>query len=91
MPYIKREDKIKFKSILEELPKMALGNPGELNYIITKFCVQFLENKGESYATINEIIGVLECAKQEFYRRIAVPLEIRKQSENGDVYVHYKD
>ena len=38
------------------------------------------------YARINELIGVLECAKLELYRRIAVPYEDTKIAENGDVY-----
>jgi hypothetical protein len=41
---------------------------------------------GKNYKHINEIIGVLECAKQEFYRRVAAPYEDTKIQENGDVY-----
>jgi hypothetical protein len=79
MPYIREQ----YKEILEnDTPK----NPGELNYKITKTCIEYLHNEGTSYKTINEIIGVLECAKMEFYRRIAVPYENLKKKENGDVY-----
>lgn len=42
--------------------------------------------QGPSYKIINEIIGVLECVKLEFYRRIAAPYENDKQQANGDVY-----
>jgi len=35
---------------------------------------------------INEVIGVLECAKLELYRRVAAPYEERKRIENGEVY-----
>jgi len=30
-------------------------------------------------------MGVLECVKQEFYRRRAVPYEEEKIEENGDI------
>ena len=39
-----------------------------------------------SYAEINRIIGALECAKLEIYRRLAVPYEDEKIILNGDVF-----
>ena len=45
-----------------------------------------LELVGEAkYADINELIGALECAKLEFYRRKAAPYEDKKAVENGDL------
>lgn len=32
------------------------------------------------------MVGALECAKLELYRRIAIPYEEQKIQENGDVY-----
>ena len=83
MPYV---DKIAREALgyvtVEEPPEDA----GELNYVITKVCDEFLVRKGRRYNHINTVIGVLECAKQEFYRRIAAPYEDEKIAENGDVY-----
>lgn len=59
--------------------------PGELNYIITTLIHQFIKRKGLCYATLNEAIGVLECAKLELYRRIAAPYEDKKVRQNGCV------
>ncbi len=59
---------------------------GELNYLITKLVDSFLMGKGLSYASINEAMGALECAKLELYRRIAAPYEDKKVIENGDAY-----
>lgn len=60
---------------------------GELNYAITMLCNNYLKHRGEkSYTTLNEVVGVLECAKQELYRRLAVPYEEKKCQQNGDVY-----
>jgi hypothetical protein len=39
-----------------------------------------------SYQSINDVLGALEGAKLEFYRRIAAPYEDTKIQENGDVY-----
>ena len=59
---------------------------GELNYKITEAIKLYLNTQGISYATINDIVGALEGAKMEFYRRIAIPYENQKLKDNGDVY-----
>lgn len=60
--------------------------PGEFNFCVTTLVDQYLERHGLSYTRINEVIGALECAKLELYRRVAVPYEDIKIEENGDVY-----
>ena len=65
----------------------APENAGELNYVITRCVDEYLVQKGPlRYVNINEVIGVLECAKLELYRRIAVPYEDGKKEASGDVY-----
>jgi hypothetical protein len=59
---------------------------GELNYIITTLTHQYVNLHGKSYNTYNAAIGVLECAKQELYRRKIAPYEDKKIDENGDVF-----
>ena len=61
-------------------------SPGELNYVITRTLMEYVRHKGIRYSTINETVGVLECAKLEFYRRVAAGYEDMKIEENGDVY-----
>ncbi len=81
MPYISQERRDAILAGAE--PKDA----GELNYAITILVDKFLQNKGRlRYAHINEVIGAMECAKLELYRRIAVPYEEQKIKESGDVY-----
>jgi len=79
MPYIKKEQRSRIQQ--GEKPQDA----GELNYFITTQLLQYLERKGRSYATFNEIMGVLNCVTQEFYRRWTAPYEDLKIQENGDV------
>jgi hypothetical protein len=62
------------------------STPGELNYVITTYLKEYYERQGLNYQTINDIVGALEGAKLEFYRRIAAPYEDTKIKENGDVY-----
>ena len=81
MPYIKQQERLMFDEYLKTVPAIVL--PGELNYFITNVCHQYIQEVGLKYATLNEVIGVLECAKQELYRMVVAPYENTKQEENG--------
>jgi len=80
MPYITKLDRERLDDGGEA------ESAGELNYAITKQIDAYLNRKGICYANLNEVIGVLECAKLELYRRIAANYEDVKIAENGDVY-----
>ena len=79
MPYIKMDSR---NMNTKKHPLTA----GELNWAITDQVDNYLKENGLSYKTINDIVGALECAKIEFYRRIAAKYEDTKITENGDMY-----
>ena len=81
MPYITQEDRDLVEQSLE-----PISTPGQLNYLFTSAIAQYVRDNKLSYQTINDIIGALEGAKLEFYRRIATPYENEKLTTNGDVY-----
>ena len=83
MPYIPQKDRDELTALLRRNPATA----GELNYVITEALIGYTRVHGRSYKTINEVVGVLECAKQEYYRRLAAPYEDMKSTQNGDVYL----
>lgn len=85
MPYITQASRLKFQAALNTL-KSSIKTTGELNYVITRLCAQYVERGKIDYNALNTIVGVLECAKNEFYRRKAASYEDRKQFLNGDVY-----
>ena len=59
---------------------------GELNFQLTRIVMDYLRASGRCYATMNDIVGALECAKAEFIRRVVAPYEDAKCAEHGDVY-----
>lgn len=81
MPYIKQNDRVAL-----ECPDERPASSGELNYVLTREVEKYRLFHGDCYQTFNDIIGALEGAKQEFYRRIVAPYEDKKIIENGDVY-----
>lgn len=88
MPYIPKEDRIKYnKGLLEILHQLEQNkwHPGHFNYIVSVLLNRWFEYEG-NYRTVNEILGVLDCIGKEFYRKKAVPYEENKEKENGRVY-----
>lgn len=83
MPYVKQEDRDR---VLLTVPE----TPGELNYAVSQIVEEYVAHKLLNYQTINDVVGALEGAKIEFYRRLAVPYEEVKIKENGDLNVYEK-
>ena len=87
MPYITKGERLDYSP--KDIPA---DNPGQLNYQITELINLYLYNikdvQGQwRYQHLNDVLGALEGAKLEFYRRVAVPYEEIKMLENGDVYL----
>ncbi len=77
MPYIKAEDR--------KRAEFAPSTAGELNFAITALVLVFF-GKNPNYQRFNDVIGALEGAKLELYRRRIAPYEDTKIVENGDVF-----
>lgn len=85
MPYIKQEDRKRLDAFIDALAnQLAASKPGEFNYVITRL-IAFRMAENPSYTEANAMIGMLECVKQEFYRRLVMKYEDGKMVENGDV------
>jgi hypothetical protein len=81
MPYIEQSKRIEI--LHGNLPV----TPGELNYAISDLLRCYYGNQARiNYQILNDILGALEGAKLEFYRRVVVPYEDKKIKENGDIY-----
>lgn len=80
MPYVSSEVRARLDAGADPI------TAGDLNYLITRLVTRYTSRAGVKYSSINEAIGVLECAKLELYRRIAAPYEDGKCKSNGDVY-----
>lgn len=83
MPYIKPEDRNDIRDALESVNPV---NAGELQYVFAVVLNNYMRDREMRYQDLNDIIGALEGAKLEFYRRVVVPYEDTKIKENGDVY-----
>lgn len=91
MPYVSEERRKEMARDVQLNADYYMNIPelktvGDLNYWLTHTVEDYRQYHSDSYATFNDIIGALECAKLEFQRRVLAPYEDHKCSENGDVY-----
>jgi len=92
MPYVTRQDRQKIGGVGFDIPGSALiipdmvENGGDLNYAITTLCAEYIRKHGLSYSKISDVVGALEGAKQEFFRKVVNPYEEIKEKENGGIY-----
>ena len=86
MPYISGDRKQ-----LEEA-KRNPQSPGQLNYAISCLLIDYLDEHRISYVVLNEIVGAVELAKQEFIRRVVNPYEEKKiETSNNDIYQYIEE
>ena len=87
MPYIAEPQRWELDDKIDELldvVRNARQPEGAFNYVITRIAIDFFK-RDRSYRTGNAVMGVLDCAAKEFYRRHLAPYEDAKRLENGDV------
>ena len=88
MPYIKREERAQYQTLLTELsaliPEDRMSRPGHLNYIISLLLDKVYGGQMR-YADHNEVMGMLTGVQLEFYRRKTAPYEDEKITEEGDL------
>lgn len=92
MPYIEQTDREVYDpqidALVEQLTHFGANQVpkvGHVNYVISKLIWDIFRKNGPSYTGGNNLIGVLECVKQEFYRRQLAGYEDEKIKENGDI------
>lgn len=88
MPYIRKEDRGRYAERINQLVMLLQTIPekdrdGHVNYVVTVLLKRLYQPP--KYRRYNKAIGVLECIKQGFYRRVVAPYEDQKIEQNGDV------
>lgn len=88
MPYILQDARTELCKRIRPLVDSIAADPGYANYVICTLLMKAWDcDSAPRYAKFNEIIGVLECVKQEIYRRAAGPYEDSAINKNGDIAV----
>ena len=93
MPYIPTADRPAYDALIDQLAETLAGQPpdrrkGHANYVVTQLLrkawgVDAAAN--ESYSNYADVIGTLENAKLEIYRRWVAAYEDKAIAKNGDL------
>jgi hypothetical protein len=86
MTYIfqERRDYIECHTVKEIIQDTHKFSVEELNYLISKILWSYFDSR-RGYGVLNDILGILEAVKLEFYQRKAEPYLFWKRAENGDL------
>lgn len=92
MPYIQQYRRRLYDVWINKLLDMLKSQDptsvkGDLNYIISRIVAGTYHpvDGNWRYNAIAEVTGTFECAKLEFYRRVASPKEDTVVDTNGDI------
>jgi len=87
MPYIPKKSREEIDIYLDKLiawmPELSDKTVGDYTYIIYKLLLKAVHKK--KYYKYAMVLGILESAKIEFYRRQITRYENKKIKENGNV------
>lgn len=90
MPYIPKQDRLRVLAGVgsDRIPR----NVGELTYLLTYNLRMYLYREATTnnfkprFSDYAEVLGALEAAKLELYRRRIAPYEDDKMKAHGDVF-----
>lgn len=91
MPYVTQKERNYLEPIINELVDELQNTPmnkrgGSCNYAVCTLLLRALKPEmGWNYAALSNVIGTLECAKQEIYTRLVAPYELKAVERNGDL------
>jgi hypothetical protein len=91
MPYVREELRQDVDAEISNLVDVIQRHqdrdmPGLVNYAITQIVLSSLQPRlGWNYNSLLQVIGTLECSKQEIYARLVRPYEDSKIEQNGDL------
>lgn len=90
MPYIKQVERPNLENEIQSIVDKLLAldendAKGTLNYTFYSILKRYVTARGLKYYRLNDLMGVMECCKLEFYRKVIAFYENSCIEKNGDV------
>lgn len=83
MPYIKNENRGKYKVIIDNLPEIE--TKGDLEYLVFKLMKKFMGTREFRYTSLHDCVYAVAHCADEFRRRFLDKREDNAREKNGDV------
>ena len=90
MPYIAEKDRERFTALEDQIAETPPKTAGEMQYLIAIIVGQYMLDTEYRYQNMNDVMGAISGAQQEFYRRHVAPYEDECIKKNGDVSINYE-
>jgi hypothetical protein len=85
MPYVDDQSRADLELVSLALKESPPATAGELQYVIARAIAEFMDMSDKRYQDMNDVMGALSGAQQEFYRRVVAPYEDSCIKRNGDI------
>ena len=86
MPYIDEKERKELANRDNQFPTTK----GQINYLVTRIALQYIDNKGLGYTNISTAIGALIDSAEEIRRRLLNGYEDEAIHRNGDLELFKK-
>lgn len=83
MPYIKNENRIPYKKMIDLLPEIK--TKGDLEYIVFSVMKKFMKTRAFRYSTLHDCVYAVIHTGEEFKRRYLDKREDDAKKQNGDI------
>lgn len=88
MPYIKKENREKYKKFQEALKyDTEIKTKGELEYLIFLVMVAYMKSKPKKYSELHDTVYAAMHCSDEFRHRFLDRREDEARDENGDIEI----
>ncbi len=86
MPYIKEEDRIKFRDVINEIDALSsIKTKGELEYLIFTLMIRYKDTHEVNYSSLHDCCYAAAHCADEFRRRFLDVREDEARDLNGDI------
>lgn len=85
MPYVKQEDREKYRYLKETIIKHPIETKGDLEYLVFELMKQYMSTREARYSTLHDCVYGVQHASDEFRRRYLDKREDEAKDKNGDI------
>lgn len=84
MPYIKKEDRLKYDKVLNKITNIKAK--GDLEYCIYKLMKIYMRDREFRYSTLHDTVYAIQHCADEFRRNYLDKRENQAKDTNGSIY-----
>lgn len=85
MPYISKDKRVFYDTLLSGLGVGGFKKKGDFAYFLYAAAKYYLNNRLKDYTNIHDCIYTYESVADELKRRLLHPYEDERREENGDI------